>query len=214
MKSKLWAVASALILIAVALPATAQFPSNGNFPAANNGHFGGYGGYNNYGGGVFGSATQGRSVSHRGNDYGEADARRVQDVVLGVVEDVRVVDISSKSNTGQVVGGALGAAVGGVAGNKVGNGSGRTLATIAGAAIGGLTGAAIGDKFSETHRRSIEVVVSLDNGRAIVVTQEEDGNVLNPGDRVRIVHGSVTRVVKMQHSTTPQQQAQIYRVGY
>ncbi len=159
----------------------------------------GSGGYWGGSSGGYWSNNTGGSVTYRGSDYGTADARSVQQVVTGRVEDMRVVTISTRGQASQYIGAGLGGAVGAIAARKVGNGSGKQIASLVGGALGALAGQAIGEHVGREERQALEIIVALDRGNVIAVTQEidQDAASLRPGDRVRLVSGSVTRVVKM-----------------
>lgn len=122
-------------------------------------------------------------------DYSREQTRQVQDVQMGVVESVRTVTIEgTKSPVGTVAGGAIG----GVAGSTVGKGKGSALGAVLGAVAGGLAGAAAEEAI--TRQPGLEIVLRLDSGRTIAVTQGAD-ETFQPGDRVRVLtSGGVARV--------------------
>ena len=123
-------------------------------------------------------------------DYERAEARRVYEVKMGIVESVRAVQLEGTKSAVGTVGGA---AVGGIVGSTVGGGKGKTLATVLGAVAGGLAGSAAEE--SLTKRPGLEITVRLDSGRTIAVTQADEGERFNVGDRVRILEsGGEARV--------------------
>ncbi len=127
--------------------------------------------------------------SKSGSVYKRDQARTVQRVELGIVEHVREVRIEG---TQSGIGAAIGSVVGGIVGSEVGHGSGREIATILGAAGGGAAGAAAED--AATRQKGLGIIVELDNGRLIAVTQAAD-EPFNVGDRVRVLSGQgITRV--------------------
>lgn len=117
-------------------------------------------------------------------DYSRAEARRVQEVQMGVVEHVREVRVEG-TKTG--IGAAAGTVAGGIAGGGVGHGRGSDVAAVAGAVIGGIAGAAAEEGF--TRQKGIEITVTLDQGRTIVVVQAAEEQ-FKVGDRVRVLTGS------------------------
>ena len=126
-----------------------------------------------------------------GRTYSRNEARRVQTVQYGVVEQVRGVLIEgTKSKIGAFSGGL----VGGIVGNTAGQGKGRRIMTI----IGALAGAAAGSAAEEamTQVDGVEVTVRLDNGQIIAVVQQVDpAEVFAVGSRVRVIrNGSTVRV--------------------
>lgn len=115
-------------------------------------------------------------------DYERREARRVQEVKMGVVESVRAVKLEG---TESGVGALSGAAVGGIAGSNVGGGKGSAIGAVLGAVAGGVAGKAIEE--STTRKPGIEITVRLDSGRTVAVVQEDTGETFNRGDRVRML---------------------------
>lgn len=124
-----------------------------------------------------------------GGSYTRDEARREQNVRMGMVESVRPVQIEG-TRTG--VGPAAGAVVGGVAGSTVGGGRGSTVAAVIGAVAGGVAGQAI--EQGTTRKNGVEVTVKLDSGALLAIVQEAD-ETFRAGDRVRILSdGRTSRV--------------------
>lgn len=124
------------------------------------------------------------------DDYERAEARRVYEVKMGVVENVRAVKLEG---TGSGVGTAAGAAVGGIAGSEAGHGKGSAVGAVLGAVVGGIAGAAAEE--GVTRKAGQEITVRLDSGRTIAVVQEDTGEKFAKGDRVRLLEsGGQARV--------------------
>lgn len=124
-----------------------------------------------------------------GGSYTRDEARREQNVRMGVVESVRPVQIEG---TRSGVGPAAGAVVGGVAGSTVGGGRGSTVAAVIGAVAGGVAGQALEE--GTTRKNGVEITVKLNNGALVAIVQEAD-EIFHAGDRVRILSdGSTSRV--------------------
>lgn len=124
-----------------------------------------------------------------GGSYSRDEARREQNVRMGVVESVRQVQIEG---TRTIVGPAAGAVVGGIAGSGVGGGRGSDIATVIGAVAGGVAGQAI--EQGVTRKTGVEVTVKLDSGALVAIVQEADES-FKPGERVRILSdGKTSRV--------------------
>ncbi len=124
-----------------------------------------------------------------GASYSREEARREQNVRMGVVESVRQVQIEG---TRTIVGPAAGAVVGGIAGSTVGGGRGSDIAAVLGAVAGGVAGQAI--EQGATRRTGVEVTVKLDSGALVAIVQEAD-ETFKPGERVRILSdGRTSRV--------------------
>jgi len=127
--------------------------------------------------------------SMSGGAYTRDQARREQNVRLGVVESVRQVQIEG---TRSGIGPAAGAVVGGIAGSTIGQGRGSAV----GAVLGGVAGGVAGQAAEEigTRKTGLEITVKLDGGTLVAVTQEAD-ETFKPGERVRIVSdGTTSRV--------------------
>ena len=136
-------------------------------------------------------ALAGCASSKSGDVYTRDQARREQTVRMGVVESVREVLMEgTKSPAGTIAGGA----VGGIAGSTVGGGKGAAVAAGIGAVAGAISGSAIEE--GVTRRQAMEITVKLDGGRIIAVVQEGDPREFRPGDRVRVLSGSETRVTR------------------
>lgn len=124
-----------------------------------------------------------------GGSYTRDEARREQNVRMGIVESVRPVQIEG---TRSGVGPAAGAVVGGVAGSTVGGGRGSAVAAVLGAVAGGVAGQAIEEGTTRTN--GVEVTVKLNSGALVAIVQAAD-ETFKPGDRVRILSdGRTSRV--------------------
>lgn len=124
------------------------------------------------------------------DDYERAEARRVYEVKMGVVESVRSVKLEG---TDSGIGKFGGAAIGGIAGSEVGHGKGAAVGAVIGAILGGLGGSAVEE--GTTRKPGLEVTVRLDSGRIIAVVQEDAGEKFSVGERVRILEsGGQARV--------------------
>lgn len=124
-----------------------------------------------------------------GGSYSRDEARKEQNVRMGIVESVRPVQIEG---TRSGVGPAAGAVVGGVAGSTVGGGRGSTIAAVVGAVAGGVAGQAI--EQGATRKTGVEITVKLNSGALVAIVQEAD-ETFKAGDRVRILSdGKTSRV--------------------
>ena len=126
------------------------------------------------------------------NTYYSGQALRAQSVELGVVENVRPIQLQGP-NSG--IGAVSGATLGGVAGSAVGGGTGQVAAVVGGAILGGIIGNAVENDAARAS--GVELTVRLDSGRMIAVAQADSGEAFRPGDRVRILSdGYTTRVAR------------------
>ncbi len=124
-----------------------------------------------------------------GGSYTRDEARREQNVRMGIVESVRPVQIEG---TRSGIGAASGAVVGGIAGSTVGGGRGSDIAAVVGAVAGGVAGQAA--EQGATRRTGVEITVKLDSGALVAIVQEAD-ETFKAGERVRILSdGTTSRV--------------------
>lgn len=124
-----------------------------------------------------------------GGSYTREEARREQNVRMGIVESVRPVQIEG---TRSGVGPAAGAVIGGIAGSGVGQGRGSSVAAVIGGVAGGVAGQVI--EQGATRRAGVEITVKLDNGELKAIVQEAD-ETFRAGERVRILSdGRTSRV--------------------
>ncbi len=123
-------------------------------------------------------------------DYQRNQAREVNQVVFGVVEDVRYISqqdvIHSKANGWETL---LGAIVGGLIGNQFGDGRGREVATAVGAIAGGSVAKNNASKMYQVEYRLVEILIETKEGKWIDVIQDIDKNMrFQKGDNVRILY--------------------------
>jgi outer membrane lipoprotein SlyB len=111
-------------------------------------------------------------------NYARAETRMLQQVQLGELLEVREVTLEA-TPTGQ--GSAAGAVLGGVSGAQRGNATQ--------AAIGGVLGSLLGQGIEDSagRRKGVELLVKLNDGNLVAVTQEADGLKYEPGQRVRVL---------------------------
>lgn len=127
----------------------------------------------------------GCASSKSGDVYTRDQARREMSVRMGVVESMREVLMEgTKSNAGTVAGGVIG----GIAGGGLGGGRGSAISSVLGAIVGGIVGAGVEE--NATRKRALEYTIRLDDGRMISLVQEDAGEGIHPGERVRVLSGS------------------------
>ncbi len=133
--------------------------------------------------------TAGCAQGLGGGSYTRDEARREQNVRMGIVESVRPVQIEG---TRSGIGPAAGAVVGGIAGSTVGGGRGSAVAAVLGSVAGGVAGQAV--EQGATRTNGVEVTVKLNNGALVAIVQAAD-ETFKAGDRVRILSdGKTSRV--------------------
>jgi outer membrane lipoprotein SlyB len=126
-----------------------------------------------------------------GESYSRAEARTVQQVEYGIIEQLRPVQIEG---TKTPIGSGAGAIVGGIAGSGVGGGKTRSVMAVIGAVAGGMAGAAIEEGITRT--QGVEITVKMNKGETIAIVQALSPNErFTVGDRVRVLYsGENTRV--------------------
>jgi len=120
----------------------------------------------------------------QGEAYSREDARQVQTVQYGTVEDLRLVVIEG---TKTPIGSAAGAIVGGIAGSSIGGGKGSAVAAVIGAVAGGLAGSAAEETL--TNSQGVELVIRMDNSNKTLslVQQHNPEKPFHIGDSVRLM---------------------------
>lgn len=119
-----------------------------------------------------------------GETYTRGEARTVQQVQYGVIQELRPVNIEG---TKTKIGAGAGAVAGGIAGSSVGGGKGSAIMAVIGAVAGGIAGAAAEEGMTRT--KGVEITLKMDDGRTIAVVQQLDPNqILRVGQRVRVLY--------------------------
>jgi len=133
----------------------------------------------------------GCASSLSGDSYSRSEARTVQRVEYGFIEQLRPIKIEG---TKTPIGSGAGAAVGGIVGSSVGGDTASKVMAVIGAVAGGMAGAAIEEGVTRTH--GVEITVKMDNGRTIAIVQTLSPNErFAVGERVRVISsGQNTRV--------------------
>ena len=126
-----------------------------------------------------------------GESYSRSEARTVQQVEYGIIEQLRPVKIEG---TKTPIGSGAGAIVGGIAGSSIGSGKSRNVLAVIGAVAGGMAGAVIEEGITRT--QGVEITVNLNNGGTIAIVQALSPNErFTVGDRVRVLYlGDTARV--------------------
>lgn len=133
----------------------------------------------------------GCSSAPSASSYSRSQALQAADVQSGRILSTRPVEVQG---TKSGVGSGAGAVAGGVAGSFIGGGwRSNVLGAVGGAVLGGVGGSAAEEALTST--TATEFIVELDNGRTIAVVQANDQSLV-PGERVRVLQGGQTRVVR------------------
>lgn len=135
----------------------------------------------------------GCASSLSGDTYSRSEARTVQQVEYGVIEQLRPVNIEG---TKTAVGKGAGALAGGFAGSSIGDGTTSKVMAVIGAVAGGIAGAAVEEGVTRTH--GVEITVKMNNGRTVAIVQALSPNErFAVGERVRIIRsGRNARVAR------------------
>jgi len=129
-------------------------------------------------------ATPACMTSQTGQVYNRNEAQSLMNIYHGTITSISPATIQS-DNSG--LGTVLGGVAGGVVGSTIGHGAGRTLASVGGALAGAAAGSAV--EHGARTNSAWEIIIRLDDGRDIVVVQEQDqeSNSFRIGDRVRVI---------------------------
>ena len=133
---------------------------------------------------VFAAVGDASGYDRYRRDY--SDGRYDRCGSCGFVERIEYAGRARNSGGGAVAG----AIIGGALGNQVGDGDGRRAATVAGAVIGGIVGNNA-ERRSSRRRNVYDILVNMDRGRSIWVTQSELRGV-REGSRVVVRNGRVS----------------------
>ena len=141
---------------------------------------------------VSGSLLMGAAISVSGaasqvDEYSPREAGKAQPAARGVVVDVQTVTIQPDSDKSQVIGAAVGSIVANQA-TRDSSGMVRATATTIGAIGGAVAGETVArDVLSDQGQ---ELIIELESGEAISITQEPGMSVLAVGDLVWVIRGS------------------------
>ena len=137
----------------------------------------------------------GCASSQKAGVYQTGQVQAKMKVTVATVIDVREVDIEvAHSGAGATAGGVAGA----VAGSTMGSGRGSVVGAVAGAVVGGVTGVVAEKAFNA--KKGVEIIYQPDGSNEVLglVQEVDDKNVIQPGDRVRILEGQFNvRAVKL-----------------
>jgi len=125
----------------------------------------------------------GCASSMSSDSYTRGQARKESIVKNGTVESVRPVTIEG---TKTPIGALAGAGVGGILGSTIGHNTGSAIAAIIGGVAGGFGGSAAEEAI--TRQQGLEIIVKLDSGTTVAVTQKADKE-FKPGERVHVISG-------------------------
>jgi len=120
----------------------------------------------------------------QGDSYSRDDARQVQTLEFGTIEDVRLVVIEG---TKSPIGSVAGAAVGGIAGSAIGDGKGAQVAAVIGAIAGGLAGAAAEEGLTKSQGEELIIRLVTSNKIIAIVQAYNPERPFHIGDRVKLM---------------------------
>ncbi|SAL47295.1 17 kDa surface antigen [Caballeronia peredens] len=113
----------------------------------------------------------------------------ISSVTFGQILSVRPVTIDGGTS---YIGMGTGAAVGAIAGSSIGHNRGSAIAGI----LGGVAGGAIGSSIQQGMQNvpGVELVIVNQYKQTVAISQPNTGEIFLPGDIVKIINGSPTRV--------------------
>lgn len=117
--------------------------------------------------------------------YKSSEALKPQEVRLGKLLSVRVVQIETSPNTN--IGTAAGAAIGGVAGSQMGSGKGAeaVLGGLVGATVGAVAGSAI--QKTTNLEQAVELTVQMDDNQQIMSIVQASDETFVAGQPVKLL---------------------------
>lgn len=123
-------------------------------------------------------------------DVNRSQSAKIQAVQQGTIIDIYAVTLKGNTETAQ----ATGAVLGGYAANRAvrnENEATQVVVTVAGAAIGSMVGDTVSDIALD--RPGINLIIQLDTGKTVSVTQESDARTsFTVGDSVYVINNGKT----------------------
>ena len=125
------------------------------------------------------------------NNYRSYQTGRAHRVVQGVIISSRVVNVTSNNDVGTLAGGAAGA----FAGSSIGGSSeANAIGAIGGAVLGGIVGNAAQNNLGK--QNGIEYIIRMSGSHKLVSVTQGLQDPLHVGERVLIIYGDTTRVIR------------------
>lgn len=134
------------------------------------------------------AAMLGCAASRSANVYTRGQARQVETIKTGVVQQVDNVTLQDEAGPVGSIGGAV---IGGIAASSIGKGSGSAIASTLGVILGGVLGSNI-----EKHANSssgYKIIVKLDGSNEMIAVVQEADIPFKIGQRVKILTSTDTR---------------------
>ena len=130
----------------------------------------------------------GCAPSRSANVYTRGQARQVETIKTGIVQQIDNVTLQDEATPVGSVGGAV---IGGIAASSIGKGTGSAIASTLGAILGGVIGSNV-----EKHANSssgYKIIVKMDNSNEMIAVVQEADIPFKVGQRVKVLTSTDTR---------------------
>lgn len=124
----------------------------------------------------------GCAPSRSANVYTRAQARQIETVKTGIVQQIDNVTLQDE---GTPVGSIGGAVVGGIAASSIGKGTGSAIASTLGAILGGVIGTTVEKQVNSS--RGYKIIVKMDGSNEMIAVVQEADIPFKVGQRVKVL---------------------------
>lgn len=128
------------------------------------------------------TAILGCAPSRSANVYTRGQARQVETIKTGVVQQIDNVTLQDEATPVGSIGGAV---VGGIAASSIGKGTGSAIASTLGAILGGVIGTNVEKQVNSS--RGYKIIVKMDNSNEMVAVVQEADIPFKVGQRVKVL---------------------------
>jgi outer membrane lipoprotein SlyB len=128
------------------------------------------------------AAILGCAPSRSANVYTRGQARQVETIKTGVVQQIDNVTLQDEATPVGSIGGAV---VGGIAASSIGKGTGSAIASTLGAILGGVIGTNVEKQVNSS--RGFKIIVKMDNSNEMIAVVQEADIAFRVGQRVKVL---------------------------
>lgn len=128
------------------------------------------------------AVTIGCAPSRSANVYTRGQARQVETIRTGVVQQIDNVTLQDEETSVGSIGGAV---VGGIAASSIGKGTGSAIASTLGAILGGVIGTNVEKQVNSS--RGYKIIVKMDSSSEMIAVVQEADISFRVGQRVKVL---------------------------
>lgn len=128
------------------------------------------------------TAMLGCAPSRSANVYTRGQARQVETIKTGVVQQIDNVTLQDEATPVGSIGGAV---VGGIAASSIGKGTGSAIASTLGAILGGVIGTNVEKQVNSSH--GYKIIVKMDSSNEMIAVVQEADIPFKVGQRVKVL---------------------------